>query len=177
VKPSETNVGGHAISTLKAGRGHSVSYGVDGSTLVLGPSPAAVVAALDTGRKGGGLLPDAKPAQRIKNLPDPLGVGPTRPLTLGMGSLVWVMAESRPGEKVQEPGEEKALRHLLDILKAEEPLVLGLAHRPDQLVAEASYPGLQPLLARVTNYFLEEAYRPRSSQSSSREEALPKERK
>src|SRR5262249_14117318 len=141
-------------------------------------SPAAVVAALDTGRKGGGLLADAKLAKRIKSLPDPFAVGLTRPLTLGMGSVVWVLSESRPGEKVQGAGEEKALRQLLEIPKAEEPLLLGLAHRPDQLVAEASYPGLHPLLPRLINYTLEELYRSRHSAApSTKEEALPKEGK
>ncbi len=199
-KSSKKKIDGHNIFTLEGKRGYALHYGVHGKTLVLGPGQAAVVASLNNGKKGSGLMEDEKFAKCINNLKDPIAVAMARPMTLVSFLLVSGGSKSEekssPPDKVEKgpekgkkvdpskpapprekfeqgekaekagqagpnPAEEKRLKQFVELIKTEEPLLLSVTRAPDQLMAEATYPGLRPFVARLTNFFLEEFYRSR----------------
>src|SRR5262245_51827637 len=160
VADAERTVAGHKLRVLETkNRGYSLSYGREGTTLVLGPDETLVAVALTHGQKKQGLRADAKTAKRLRAAGDAFAVCTIRPMAVGAGVFAYLVSSFGPGQaKVDVP---KEAQQLFDAIKAEEPLLLTLAHTPDHLAADFTYPSLRPLLARVTNFFLEERFRAR----------------
>jgi hypothetical protein len=162
VADAERTVAGHKLRVLEIkNRGYSLSYGREGTTLVLGPDESLVAMALTQGQKKQGLRGDATTVKRLRAAGDPFAVCVMRPATTAAGAFAYLISSFGPGQaKVHVP---KEAHQLFDLIKTEKPVVLTLTRTSDYLAADASYPGLRPLLARVTNFFLEERFRAREA--------------
>jgi hypothetical protein len=102
IKPTTKEVDGQTISSLKLGRHETVHYGRHGSTIVLGPFARPVAHALAAGADKKGWLAEAKAADALKKLKEPLLVAVMKPGTLLAAGLVTYTSMrhvARPAER------------------------------------------------------------------------------
>src|SRR5439155_23095932 len=124
-----------------------------------------------------GALADAKLAAELKNRGDPVAVVAVKPISLASLWMVGVRSEARPpvpAAKPVPPGgaettdapppaaqpparPDKTAERALQLLSKEQPLILTVTRKPDQITVQASYTGLKLLVPKVTDLLIEMA--------------------
>jgi hypothetical protein len=157
-KPAKQEVDGQEVATLTGERTPPLSFGRQGAVLVLGSDPALVAASLNGGKKQG-LLGDERVKAALKEMDGPLAFVVTKPATLGtLGAMYFTLRSAAvaapPGAK--PPEADRKMEDFLRLVEKEEPLVLGLTRKPDRILLEARYTGLDALIPRLADYLAEQ---------------------
>ncbi len=69
--------------------------------------------------------------------------------------------DKRPAAARGNQGEAQIMKELERVLAGEQPLVVSLTNTPERSMAELRWGGLKPLVARLTNFAVEQYYRSR----------------
>jgi hypothetical protein len=166
----------------------AVHYGRQGNVIVLGPYETPVAQALAAGADKKGWLASAKSADLLSELKDPVAVMAFKPITAAMEFAMLRLSSAsakRPVKGIEQRPPTKPLPHsrrkaisgegkddsnghdmeadkiqkkLSKLLAKEEPLVASITLTEDRSVAEAKMGGLKPLVARLTDFVVEQMY-------------------
>jgi hypothetical protein len=176
IKPTEAKVNGHTIWTIEAAH---VSYGRNGSVLVFSPHPELAAEILNNGMKKDGFVGAQNVGPRLKDYADASILVSVKPF--GLISLFTLMARGEakaafekvekqikglekppikdgPRDGPKEPGaDEKQMMELfMKLVKAEEPLIIGVTKKPEKLLLDGTYPGLRKWVPQAIDMMLVE---------------------
>jgi hypothetical protein len=166
MQPTEKSIGGQTVYEFAIGKsGPTLTYGRNGATLVLGMNQALVAEALTAGGKKEGFLSGEKAetaAAALKRAGEPVVLVIAKPLAIaGLAFMVQhtevhkADASGKVVVEVIEQPPDPMLAKFLQLAKGEEPLVLSLNRRPDNLLWEVSYPGLKQLVPKAVDFGVE----------------------
>jgi hypothetical protein len=159
-RPSEKEVAGQTIYEFDFGPNARLCYGRSGATLVLGMNPSTVADSLASGGTKRGVPTGDRAAATLQRAGEPVVLLIAKPLSIAglvmsarFGAAHEVRRFDGPG-----PAADPVVTGVMRLAKAEEPLVLTVSRRPDAVIKELSYPGLNQLMPRAVDFFLEAAF-------------------
>ena len=167
-KPETTQIGGQSIRTLPDYNflwASSVHYGCRGKYFVVGADAVSVAEALSASSKKEGLLSDARVAEAIQQLDEPIVVG-----FGSLGEATCLVAKelddtATAGDKPEEEGkppvrEDKLVRDISKIMGPLPRAMLIVTRKPDRLSMVIRQPGLKAVSAKLINKLVDQAMEP-----------------
>ncbi len=169
----------------------SFHYGRQGRTIVLGQYPEPVAQALGNGAGGKGWATAEKVQQRLGKLDDTVAVGVMKPFALIMSALMvdhvheMRKSETKPAVRPErkdaapppaaekpapppepvpvkaDPQSERLQKEMGRLLEDEGLMTMRLTRRPERVRFEAEWPGLKPVVARLTDFYFEQLLKER----------------
>jgi len=173
LKPAESRVGGYTIRTYEDIR---LSYAQHGSVLVFSPHPDLIAEILTNGTKQDGFVAAQNLGPRMKDYADASVLVSFKPF--GMASMFFALSQAaaaefkrleqelKPIDKARpEPkpvndipkgadDEAKMMEQFMKLVKAEEPLLIGITKKPEKLLLDATYPGLKKWVPQAIDLFV-----------------------
>jgi hypothetical protein len=154
LKPAEKEVEGQRVYTLGEA---PLCYGRHGATLILGFDPALVADSLNSGAKKRGLLAQEKVRAELTRLADAVGLALFKPAALAGSMMEFSRQLDRVAAGQEGPAAgEGGRKEILAQMAKDEPLIIAVTRKPDQLQIEARYLGLRTMVPLLTNLLIQQ---------------------